>query len=191
MFRLAIQILFFVLLPALYVNAFSGLQQIYLAIIQQNFDFTLLLPQIVETVAILPATVLLERFFCGWMCAFGTLGDMIYRISQKIFRTKFTINPDTDRTLKKSKIRSIGISSSHSVDSWNRSICDSKPMECVWNDCNGGSRSGLFVHLVIVAARFGDLPGNCNRLCFCGTVFLPLSLPSGCGLRDDFQTADS
>ena len=82
-FRLLIQIVSFVLLPALYINAFAGIHAIYSGIINSSFDMAVLWPQIVEVMAILPITILFGRFFCGWMCAFGTLGDMIYLFSSK------------------------------------------------------------------------------------------------------------
>ena len=101
--RLVTQVAFFILLPALYVNAFAGIQQIYLAIINHSFDFATLCPQIVEAIAIVPATLLLGRFFCGWMCAFGTMGDLIYLASSRIFKMRFRISPNFDRVLKKVK----------------------------------------------------------------------------------------
>ena len=102
-FRLLIQIVSFVLLPALYINAFAGIHAIYTGIISNSFDIVALWPQIVEVVAILPITILFGRFFCGWMCAFGTLGDMIYLFSSKVLKIKFKMNETTDRVLKSIK----------------------------------------------------------------------------------------
>jgi polyferredoxin len=101
--RTVTQILFFIFLPALYVSTFSGIKEIYLSIYQHKFSLLSLLPQIVEAMAILPVTVLLGRFFCGWMCAFGAMGDFIAMLSQKIFKRKFKINEKADRTLKYTK----------------------------------------------------------------------------------------
>ena len=102
-FRFAIQIISFVLVPALYINAFAGIHAIYSGIINSTFNFVSLWPQIVEVAAIIPITILFGRFFCGWMCAFGTLGDLLYLFSSKVFKIKFKMNETTDRVLKSIK----------------------------------------------------------------------------------------
>ncbi|MDD3223288.1 MAG: FMN-binding protein [Clostridium sp.] len=99
-FRLLVQIIFFIFLPALYINTFTGIKQIYLAIIRQNVSFTQLAPQLIEVIAIIPATIIMGRFFCGWMCGYGAFGDFIYKISNKVFKIKFKVNEGTDRVLK-------------------------------------------------------------------------------------------
>jgi uncharacterized protein with FMN-binding domain/Fe-S-cluster-containing hydrogenase component 2 len=127
--RLVSQVIFFIVLPAMYVNAFSGIQQLYTALISNSFSFSDLWPQIVETTAIIPATIILGRFFCGWMCAFGTLGDMIYLASSRILKTKFRISPNADRILKNVKylvlaflvvaVWTLGIATFSSASPWN------------------------------------------------------------------------
>lgn len=98
--RLIIQIAFFIFLPALYINTFAGIKQIYTAIINQNFDFTQLIPEMVEVAITVPFTIIMGRFFCGWMCAFGAFGDFIYKISSKVFKIKYKVNEDVDSVLK-------------------------------------------------------------------------------------------
>lgn len=98
--RFIIQIVFFVLLPGMYINAFSGIRQIYTGIIQHTFSFAQYYPQMIEAIAIVPVTILLGRFFCGWMCAFGTMGDIIHHISSKVFKVSFRISEKADRVLK-------------------------------------------------------------------------------------------
>jgi uncharacterized protein with FMN-binding domain/Pyruvate/2-oxoacid:ferredoxin oxidoreductase delta subunit len=95
-----IQILFFIFLPALYVNAFAGIKQIYLALISQNFNLTQLMPQLLEAFIIIPLTIIMGRFFCGWMCALGAFGDFIYSISRKLFKVKFKMDEKVDQALK-------------------------------------------------------------------------------------------
>jgi len=98
-----IQIVSFIVLPAFYINAFAGIHEIYLEIIHGSFDISALLPQILETVAVIPITILFGRFFCGWMCAFGTLGDVIYLLSSKVFKTKYRMDETADGVLKSLK----------------------------------------------------------------------------------------
>ncbi len=98
--RLLLQIIFFLLLPSLYINTFAGIKQIYIAVIRQNADFNQLLPQIIEAAVLIPFTIIMGRFFCGWMCAFGSFGDFIYKISSKILKIKIRVNEKADRLFK-------------------------------------------------------------------------------------------
>lgn len=98
--RFMVQIIFFIILPGIYINAFAGIKHIYISIINQSFNFTDSLPRLIEVIAVIPATIILGRFFCGWMCAFGTLGDMLYHISSKVFKIKFKVSEKLDRVFK-------------------------------------------------------------------------------------------
>ena len=98
--RLIVQIAFFIFLPALYINAFFQLKLVFVSITGGSFDLVALLPQIIELIAVVPATILLGRFFCGWMCAFGAFGDFIYKIVQKLFHIRFRISERADHALK-------------------------------------------------------------------------------------------
>ncbi len=97
--RLLLQIAFFIFLPTLYIGTLNGVKQIYLAIIHQSISADLL-PQLVEVISIIPITMMLGRFFCGWMCAFGSFGDFVYRVSHKVFKKKFKINEQSDAWMK-------------------------------------------------------------------------------------------
>jgi len=98
--RHAVQILFFIILPGLYINAFSGIREIYTAVFGGSFSAAQMLPQLVEVAVIIPATVLLGRFFCGWMCAFGAFGDFIYGLSRRFFKARFRMGEGIDQALK-------------------------------------------------------------------------------------------
>lgn len=98
--RFLIQIIFFIILPGIYINAFAGIKQIYLSILNQKFSFADNLPQMIEVIAVIPVTIILGRFFCAWMCAFGTLGDMLYHLSSKVIKVKFKMNEKLDSVLK-------------------------------------------------------------------------------------------
>ncbi|HWT76127.1 MAG TPA: FMN-binding protein [Mobilitalea sp.] len=98
--RILSQILFFILLPGLYISAFSGVKQIYQSIYQGNFNFLELLPQIIAFLVVIPVTMLAGRFFCGWMCAFGSLGDFIYGLSKQVNKHRKPMPENIDRVLK-------------------------------------------------------------------------------------------
>jgi uncharacterized protein with FMN-binding domain len=43
------------------------------------------------------------RWFCGWICAFGAYNDLIYFISQKVFKRKYKVGEKVDSILKYAK----------------------------------------------------------------------------------------
>lgn len=99
-FRTGVQLIFFVLIPGLYVNALLGIRIVYQGLLNHNFNFTNSFPQLISAISIIPLTILFGRFFCGWMCAFGTLGDFMFYIGRKVFKIKFKISEEMDKTLK-------------------------------------------------------------------------------------------
>ncbi len=106
--RMLLQIVFFVFIPALYISAFGAVKDITVALFTQSFS-TALLPQIMELAAIIPITVLFGRFFCGWMCAFGSYGDFITRVTNKLVKGKWKISEKTDAWMKYIKYAVLGV----------------------------------------------------------------------------------
>ena len=98
--RIGLQILFFIWLPALYILAFSGLEQLVFSISAGKFSFSALWPVLIPLLAILAVSVFAGRFFCGWMCAFGALTDWVYRIFSRWTRGKIRVARAPDRLLK-------------------------------------------------------------------------------------------
>ena len=103
--RLGIQMLFLLAAPVVFTSAFAGVKYIFTQfaagemIAWNAFLKTLL--------AIGLFTMLFGRFFCGYACAFGTLGDILFMISsgiQKKIKKKLPYMPKTVRhVLKKVK----------------------------------------------------------------------------------------
>lgn len=80
--RLGIQILFLLAAPAVFTSAFAGGKYIFTQfaageMIEWNAFIKTFL-------AICLFTILFGRFFCGYACAFGTLGDILFMISSGI-----------------------------------------------------------------------------------------------------------
>ena len=80
--RMVVQLIFFVLLPSLFDQAFTGVKNTADAIGKGNVlqwdSFTKIL------LILLIVTLLFGRVFCGYACAFGALGDYIYFLTGKI-----------------------------------------------------------------------------------------------------------
>lgn len=123
--RILTQIVFFILLPGLYINAFSGIKLLYIGILDHNFNFTESFPQLISAISILPITLLLGRFFCGWLCTFGALGDLLYLLSRKVFKISFHVNEKVDRVLKYVKYVLLAFII---IAVWSLSIIDASPL---------------------------------------------------------------
>lgn len=79
---LLIRAAFFIFYPAIFVTAFTGARMLVEEIAAKE---TLKLDGFVETLIILCViTILFGRIFCGFFCAFGTLGDAVYWMSSRI-----------------------------------------------------------------------------------------------------------
>ena len=50
--------------------------------------------------AIIILGVVLSRFFCGWICAFGALQGIFGWLGRKIFKRRFIVPPKVDRVLR-------------------------------------------------------------------------------------------
>lgn len=80
--RFIIQVVFFLAAPSAYASAFSGIKEICTEFNQgavlQWTSFGAML------VFLLAFTVVFGRFFCGYACAFGAVGDWIYFLSSLV-----------------------------------------------------------------------------------------------------------
>ena len=80
--RIVIQIVFFIMMPSAFSSAFAAVKEAAVAISQGGeLGFT---PFAKIFLFLLAFTMICGRFFCGYACAFGSLGNWIYMISQFI-----------------------------------------------------------------------------------------------------------
>lgn len=91
--RAAIQLGFFVTMPGAFVAGFSGVKYLFQwigagEVIQFNSFVKALIGLVVFT-------ILFGRYFCGYACAFGSLGDFVYWLSglaqKKLFHRRNTV----------------------------------------------------------------------------------------------------
>ena len=95
--RRGIQILCFIFIPSLFIQIFNSIKAVIFLLIHQQGTFSAVLPDIVLLAAVTVVTLIAGRFFCGWMCAFGSMGDFLYRFPRFILGKKNTRNriPET------------------------------------------------------------------------------------------------
>lgn len=76
--RWAVQIAFFIAFPAVFSAAFNGVKYAFTQIgAMQPIELSAFA---VTLAAVLAFTVAFGRFFCGYACAFGTLGDALFAL---------------------------------------------------------------------------------------------------------------
>jgi polyferredoxin len=96
--RTIIQIIFFIFFPGLISIAFLGVKDLYVNIINGNYNQ--IIPDSFVIIILSILTIIAGRIFCGWMCIFGALNDWVYILSNKLFKAKYKIDPVLDKYLK-------------------------------------------------------------------------------------------
>lgn len=92
--RILVQIVFFLLAPALFSQAFGGVKEIFQAL--GNGETLRMSAFLIRLFRLCILTIIFGRIFCGYACAFGALGDWIYQFSafcQKKIGKKLPIIP--------------------------------------------------------------------------------------------------
>ena len=182
--RRAVQLLSFILMPGLFISVFLSIKAVYMALIGGTFDFSAMLPQILIILAVIPVTILFGRVFCGFVCAFGSLGDLVWFISRKIRRNPVRIGEKADRILKSLKyvllvfivvmIWTLGaVSVDSSVNPWN--IFGMYATPSGWTTAAGLLTVGFGFLVLIIAGSFFIERFFCRYLCPLGAIFSILS----------------
>lgn len=99
--RLAIQILFFLLFPSTFTSAFNGVKYIFTQI---GLGSSVALNSFLAVlIALCVYTIVFGRFFCGYACAFGTMGDLLHKlylfICKKMKKKTFKLNDKLSKVL--------------------------------------------------------------------------------------------
>ena len=82
--RALIQLLYFCFLPSVYTAAFAGVKYLFIQIgAGEQIELTSFVTVLIVVCAY---TILFGRFFCGFACAFGTLGDAVHALYRFVFR---------------------------------------------------------------------------------------------------------
>ena len=82
------------------LDPFGGIETLFKYLAGGEFIKKLMPANIVLLVAIVVLGVVLSRFFCGWICAFGALQGVFGWLGRKIFKKRFVITPKVDKVLR-------------------------------------------------------------------------------------------
>ena len=78
----SIQLFFFLIMPDIYVTAFNGVKYLFTQF--GNADVISITPFVAVLITVLVYTFVFGRFFCGYACAFGFFGDVMYDASSAL-----------------------------------------------------------------------------------------------------------
>lgn len=98
--RHVIQLGAFFLFPGLFLTAFHAIRDLVVSLIQGTFSFSAQAPGLVTLLILFAVTALWGRFFCGYLCSFGAMQELVAFASRKIIPRKKSIPAKADRILK-------------------------------------------------------------------------------------------
>lgn len=82
--RAVIQLAAFLLIPGLFITFFSAIGDIYQSILHGTFVFAEQAVNILVVVALFLITFIWGRFFCGFLCSFGAMQDLLWFFGKRI-----------------------------------------------------------------------------------------------------------
>lgn len=97
--KLAIQVINFLLLPALFIEIFYAIKTIMNLLLRQQGSLQSAFFSIIILSGATILTFVSGRFFCGWMCAFGSMQDFVFFLSHRFIKNTKNF-PKIDRQLK-------------------------------------------------------------------------------------------
>lgn len=178
--RFISQLIFLFLLPGLFALSFSEIGKFYSSIIKGNFNLISLIASLTAAITTLLASIIFGRFFCGWMCSFGFMNDLLYKISNKIFKFKFKVAERTDKLLKYIKyvilvliailIWTLGASSLNVLNPWNAFAQITNFRTAIFQYTLGF----IILFIIIIGCMFVER-FFCRYLCPLGAIFSLIS----------------
>lgn len=182
--RRGVQLISFLLFPGLFISVFSAIKSVYTAVAQGTFNLGTLFPQLLILFAVIPVTIFFGRFFCGFICSFGSMGDFLWFISRKLRKRPVRINEKADRVLKSFKylffifilvfLWTLGtVSFDNSYNPWN--IFGMYATLSGWPSTSGLLTVGAVLLLVIFVGSFFIERFFCRYVCPLGAGFAVLS----------------
>ena len=109
--RAIIQIIFFVSMPGAFVAGFSGVKYLFQQVSAgSSIELNSFLMAMLGLAAF---TILFGRFFCGYACAFGSFGDLLYWLSglvqKKVLKRKKQISISENVSILLQKLKYINL----------------------------------------------------------------------------------
>lgn len=181
--RHVFQIAGFLLLPGFFILIWNSIGGIYKAILGGTFTFHGMIAQILILVAVIPITILWGRFFCGYLCAFGSMQEFFHFIAVKLKIKQININQNTDRYMKFIKYGIIAVFivlwtlkiSADTISPWN--VYGNYSTYKGWSDFSHLlGFGGLLLLIIFISSLFAERI-FCRYFCPLGGIFSLISKP--------------
>lgn len=98
--RHGVQFLAFLLFPGLFLTMFNALKDVIMALVTGTFAFSSLSGSLVTLVVVLGVTALWGRFFCGYLCTFGAMQELLAFAGKKLLPDLCRMPEKADKALK-------------------------------------------------------------------------------------------
>lgn len=98
--RHLVQFAAFILFPGLFITVFSAVRDLLTAFIDGSFSFSRLFPQLLLVCVVFLVTGLWGRFFCGFLCSFGMMQELLFFFSGRFLSKKVQISERLDSVMK-------------------------------------------------------------------------------------------
>lgn len=98
--RRIVQLVCFLLLPGFFIQIYSSTKALVVALLAGSFSLQANSVDLVVVLSVYPLTLLFGRFFCGWICAMGSLGDLLTSIRNGLKIKEHQLGESTDSKLK-------------------------------------------------------------------------------------------
>lgn len=192
--RHIIQLVSFIAIPGLFNLTLHSIRSVYRALISGTFSLSALGPALVTLLAVIPVTVFFGRFFCGYLCAFGSIQELFGFLARKLKIKQIKVSEKTDKILKAFKYPVLAALfilwtldiATEKFSPWN--VFGTYSSYKGWSDLSGLlSFGGLLLLLIVVSSLFCER-FFCRYFCPLGGVF---SLLSGARLFKVKKTAHS
>ena len=101
--RHAVQLCSFFLFPGLFLTVFNALRNLVTALASGSFTFSAMGGNLVTLAAVFGVTILWGRFFCGYLCSFGALQELLAFAGRKLLPGIRVLPEKADKVLKFAK----------------------------------------------------------------------------------------
>ena len=98
--RHGVQLLSFLLFPGLFLTVFNALRDVVVALFTGTFALSTLSGSLVTLAVVLGVTILWGRFFCGYLCTFGALQELLAFAGKKLLPHRIILPRKADKALK-------------------------------------------------------------------------------------------
>ncbi len=179
--RHAFQIFGFLLMPGFFLLALGSFKELWQAVLSGNFTWAAMGAPLVTLLAVIPITALWGRFFCGYLCAFGAMQELLAFIAKKLGIPRLRITPEADRVMRNIKYGVLAVLavlwtfsiSYEFISPW--SVFGQYANYKGWSDLSGWfSVGGQFLIAIMLFSLLVER-GFCRYFCPLGGVFSLIS----------------